>query len=44
MKARRHADETCPAKKDSIGMIVMVKQCLEMDICNGVERSAKYLI
>ena len=30
-------------KKDSIGIIVMVKQWLEMNMRNGIERSAKYL-
>ena len=44
MQAIRHADETYPEKKDIIGMIVMVnQQWLEMDMCNGIERSVKYL-
>ena len=43
MNAIRHADETCPAKKDVIGITEMVKQWLEMDMWNGIERSAKYL-
>ena len=44
MKARRQADETCPAKNDAVGMIVMVRrQWLEIDMWNGIERSVKYL-
>ena len=44
MKASRQADETCPAKNDAIGMIVMVwRQWLEIDMWNGIERSVKYL-
>ena len=44
MKARRQTDETCPAKNDAVGMIVMVRrQWLEIDMWNGIERSVKYL-
>ena len=42
MKARRQADQTCPAKNDAIGMIVMAKQQW-LEMWNGIERSAKYL-
>ena len=44
MKASRQADETCPAKTDAIGMIVMIRrQWLEIAMWNGIERSVKYL-
>ena len=44
MKARRQADETCPAKNDAIRMIVMIRrQWLEIDMWNGIEKSVKYL-